>query len=280
MLHGKYCHFPNCTSALKTLLDFYFKDSKCGNRITCFLLINIDGLPLFRHSPGYNLYPILVSIYGISNRPLCAGIYCSMKSKNREMPSPSTMPPKFLDDLDYLFANPIIVKPRAYCMGNKGIYVCDAPARTSLKLITSHNGYVACEHCTVVGRFCNTSWHVCLLDCSCVLRTNESFQQQTDKQHHHGKSILCDFGVRMVFDFVLDYIHLSCLGTMKRLFLWWLDKRCNRCNVYFLNSVHILFTFLVVYHCLYMDFLTYILFYLNVNHNFAAKLRASKNKMC
>ena len=82
MLHGEYCHFSNWTSALKTLSNFYFKDSKCGNRITNFLLINTDGLPLCRHSPDCKLYPILVSIYGIGMRPLCAGIYCCMKSKN------------------------------------------------------------------------------------------------------------------------------------------------------------------------------------------------------
>ena len=90
--------------------------------------------------------------------------------------------------------------------------------------------------------------------------------------------MLCDFGVRMVSNFVLDYMHVSCLGTMKRLFMWWLGKRCNRCNIFFLNSVYILFTFLVVYDCPYTDFLTYILFYINVSHNFAAKLRASKTK--
>ena len=127
----------------KHCLIFILK-TNCGNRITYFLLINVDGLPLFRNSLDYKLYPILVSMsyFGFSMRLLCAGrpIYCSMKSKNRKMSPPSILLPKFLNDLDYLVANPIIVKPRAYCMGSKSIYVCDAPARTSLKLMTSHNG--------------------------------------------------------------------------------------------------------------------------------------------
>jgi len=227
MLHGEYCHFSNWTIALKSLLDFYFKDCK-SDKVTYFLLINIDGLPLFHHSPDHKLYPILVSIYGFNMRPLCAGIYCSNKSKDREMPPPSILLPKFLIDLDCLFTNPICAKTKTFILGSKGIYVCDAPSRSSLKLIKSHSGYSACERCTVVGKYCKTSRHVCLLDCSFVLRTNESFQLQTDKQHHHGKSILCDFGTRMVSDFVLDYMHQCCLGTMKQLFKWWLGKRCNR----------------------------------------------------
>ena len=227
MLCGEYCHFSNWTSALKTLLDFYFTRSAKNSAITYFLLVNVDGLPLFRHSSDYKLYPILVSIYGISMRPLCAGIYCSNKSENREMPPPIFLP-KFLDDINGLFANPIVINTRTFCLGNKGIYVCDAPARASLKQIKSHTGYSACERCTVIGSFCETSRHICFLDCSCSLRTNESFQLQTDKQHHRGKSILCDFGIKMVSNFVLDYMHLSCLGTMKRLFMWWLGKRCNK----------------------------------------------------
>ena len=228
MLDGEYCHFPNWINALKALLDFYFKDYESGSTINYYLLINIDGLPLFRHSPDFKLYPILISVYGINMRPLCAGLYCSNKSKNREMPTPSVLLPKFLNDMDCLFSNPIILKSKTFRMGNKGIYVCDAPARASLKLIKSHTGYSACERCTVVGKFCKVARHVCLLDCSCTLRTNETFQQQVDKRHHRGKSPLCDFGVGMVSNFVLDYMHLVCLGTMKRLFMWWLGKRCNR----------------------------------------------------
>ena len=109
MLSGEYCHFSNRTSALKTLLDFYFKRSAKDSTITYFLLVNVDGLPLFRHSSDYKSYHILVSIYGISMRSLCVGIYCCNKSENREIPPTFIFLPKFLDDINDLFAKSIVI---------------------------------------------------------------------------------------------------------------------------------------------------------------------------
>jgi len=87
MCNGEYRHFPNWMESLKSLLMFQF--NSCTGAVNYYLLINCDGLPLFRHSLDYKLYPMLVSLLGVSMRPLFAGIYCTEQSKQREMPHPA-----------------------------------------------------------------------------------------------------------------------------------------------------------------------------------------------
>ena len=53
------------------------------------------------------------------------------------------------------------------------------------------------------------------------LRTNESFVQQTDKNHHTGWSPLLDLNVDMINWFPPDYMHLVLLGVFKRLLEIW-----------------------------------------------------------
>ena len=52
------------------------------------------------------------------------------------------------------------------------------------------------------------------------LRTDEDFSAMVDQDHHHDRdnpSILNQLPVGMIQDFPLDYMHLLCLGVMKRL---------------------------------------------------------------
>jgi len=106
-------------------------------------------------------------------------------------------------------------------MANNGIYVCDAPARSSLKKIKLHTAYSCCEKCTVVGEYDSHSKHVCFLERNCKLRTDQDFYFQVDKNHHNGTSVLTTFGTNMVNSFPIEYMHHSCLGVTKRLLSWW-----------------------------------------------------------
>ena len=130
MLAGKYVYFPNWLSVLPNAL-IYFYGHLCN--VEFFLLINVDGLPLFGHSPNYKLYPILVSIYRCKMRPICVGVYCTEKSSNREMPPAEILLQDFLWDLIQLRSTGISCNNVNFRLGNNGIYVCDAPARSFLK---------------------------------------------------------------------------------------------------------------------------------------------------
>ena len=96
--------------------------------------------------------------------------------------------------------------------------ICDAPARSFLKGIKGHSGYHSCERCVQQGE-----WHSKLVftEMNACLRTNESFNQMTDDDHHHIVSPLTELNFGLVTQCPLDYMHLVCLGVVrKNVFLW------------------------------------------------------------
>ena len=216
---GMYIHFKNWLTTLREILLYHY--GHMSGSVTYYLIVNIDGLPLFKHSPDYKLYPILTTVHNVSMRPICVGIYSSEKSSNREMLAPDDFLKEFLEDINGLLGNPIWVNDLKLKLGNAGIYVCDAPVRSSIKSIISHSGYSSCERCFVKGKYDFNSKHISLLKTNCKLRSDHDFVRQTDRSHHKGTSVLVPMGVNMVSDFVLDCMHLCFLGTTRRLLLWW-----------------------------------------------------------
>lgn len=135
MCGGHYVHFPNWISGLKKVIkESGLPQNKSDSKID--LLINNDGLPLFRHSPDYNLHPILITVHGIQSRPVCARIYCSGKCLRREMPPPDKFLSYFLKDIFEIYENSIIVNGSKFSLNSYGIFVCDAPARSSVLNLT------------------------------------------------------------------------------------------------------------------------------------------------
>ncbi|TKS71949.1 hypothetical protein D9C73_006022 [Collichthys lucidus] len=59
-------------------------------------------------------------------------------------------------------------------------------------------------------------------DLKAPLRTDEQFADMIDEEHHHGVSPLQELGVGMVSSFVLDYMHLVCLGNVRKLVSLWI----------------------------------------------------------
>ena len=211
MGHGEYVHF-NWIVALKEYIKKFHK-----NKGTINLLANIDGLPLFANTRKYTAYPILVKIMSTeSNEPkkvFCCGIYCSNSTTKTGMPEPNTLLNQFFKDLDELqnFTlddHTYTVKLRTFC--------CDAPVRASLKNIVSHGGYNACERCEQHGKYHGA---VVLLKTESKLRSDNSFINREDPAHHKGVSFLEQFNFPMVTGFVIDYMHASCIGTMKRILM-------------------------------------------------------------
>ena len=110
-------------------------------------------------------------------------------------------------------------------------FVCDTPARAFVKSIIGHGGYYACERCTIEGvRFeeteeegavVMTNLHRCVYpEVNCEERTDISFRNRDQQEHHHGISPITRITppINMIFVFILDFMHLCCLGVMKRLY--------------------------------------------------------------
>ena len=101
-------------------------------------------------------------------------------------------------------------------------FVCDAPARAFLKSVKSFTGYHGCERCTQAGKYhCG---RMTFPDSNSSLRTDDDFVRMTDEEHHlnSAPSPLVELSLGMVSGFILDYMHLVCLGVVRRLLLLWL----------------------------------------------------------
>lgn len=95
-------------------------------------------------------------------------------------------------------------------------FICDRPARAFLKCIKGPTGYFACERCTVKGYRQSNRLLYQVEDN--VNRSDDSFRSQEQPEHHHSVSPLIRIqpSVNMINEFVLDFMHLGCLGVMKK----------------------------------------------------------------
>ena len=103
-------------------------------------------------------------------------------------------------------------------------FVCDAPARALLKGIVQHTGYYSCERCTQRGMQKHKRTVFDDLEENVTLRNNDmfcnhsySFPDTSGKQHQHSYSCLLPLPINFTQDFVLDYMHLVCLGVVHRI---------------------------------------------------------------
>lgn len=213
---GNYIHF-GLAMQLKRLIS---NIPPSNNIKDLKLLLNIDGLPLFKSSAG-QVYPILIAIMNVpqlKNIVFPVGIYYGMQKPNDifDFLNP------FINELVDLMTNGLIIEP-----GNKisvkliGV-CCDAPAKKDLLGIKGHGGFNSCTKCTVHGR--TIERRRTFTDLDCPMRTNDDFINWVDVNFRQSDTPL----VRIPdFDFVksiiLDFMHLVCLGVMKTMFLIW----CN-----------------------------------------------------
>ncbi|KAE8739417.1 hypothetical protein FOCC_FOCC015085, partial [Frankliniella occidentalis] len=64
-----------------------------------------------------------------------------------------------------------------------------------------------------------------------TLRTDESLRLQENKDHHTGDCPLVALPINMVDCFVVDYMHQCCLGTQKRLLLFYFGKAAKKSRI-------------------------------------------------
>ena len=179
------------------------------------LHINIDGIPLFKSSK-ISLWPILGYISEFKSEPFPIVVYCSDKK-----PDPIKNYVKdFIEEQLVLQQAGFLYEGVLYKIKLDAV-ICDAPAGALVKCITTHNGYRCCERCVQRGEWCQK---VILPTLDAPLRTDINFYEQKDKKHHcKDISPFVELGFGMVTCFPLDYMHLICLGVMRRLLHCWLN---------------------------------------------------------
>lgn len=99
--------------------------------------------------------------------------------------------------------------------------IWDAQARSFLKCIKSHNRLHGCERCVAVAQMIKVRV-VYLTKGPTEERRDEVFNRVRYPDHQKQISPLVRAGILCVKHFPLDYMHIVCLGAMKRLltYLW------------------------------------------------------------
>ena len=208
---GQYVYFGIESGVSKVLVQ---NPTYRAANTTIELKVNIDGIPLYKSSPA-QFWPILVSIDTFE--PFLVALYYGKKKPS----SLNEYLKDFIEEYRILQENGIVLGTHTFNVKLKA-FICDAPARAFLKCIKGHTGYYACERCTIKGYHKNGRVVLCSRDAH-PQRTEEDFDELKYIDHQNSRSPLSDCGILCIKDFALDYMHLVCLGVVKRL-LWFLRK--------------------------------------------------------
>ncbi|KAG8238408.1 hypothetical protein J437_LFUL011595 [Ladona fulva] len=214
---GSYCHI----GIEKGLTQLINVNPSLIETDTIRLQCSFDGLQLTK-STNSQLWPILMCLTDFpSIPPFVVGIYHG----NEKPTSCSEYLAIYVEEMrklktDGLQHNGMVISVIVTC------YVCDAPARAFVAQIKSHTGYFGCGKCTIQGEYINN--RVTFGEVDAALRTNESFSLMVDEDHHVGRSPLLEIPeTQMVSRFAYEYMHLVCLGVMRKLLLAWMKGSLN-----------------------------------------------------
>ena len=212
---GSYYHF----GVAYGIMSKFASDPKLrGGNNKLFLQINVDGLPLFKSS-NTQFWPILGLLQG-SSEPFIIGLFTG----NSKPKDPEEFLNDFVTEMIQLKLNDLTFDGRVYTV-NILNFVCDAPARAYLKQVKGHSGYSGCEKCNQRGTY---DKKMLFPETDAPHRTDKSFDDTVDGDHHIGPNPLRKLELGMVSQFPLDYMHLVCLGVMRRLLMLWLKGPLKR----------------------------------------------------
>ncbi|XP_075534449.1 uncharacterized protein LOC142568328 isoform X1 [Dermacentor variabilis] len=206
---GQYCHFgltEGLQEALKNVLPV---------PDPLILHVNVDGLPLTK-STRDQFWPILCRAANCeSSKPFPIGIYYG-QSKALQ---PNTFLQQFVFDLKIALHHGVTVGSQLIHV-ELGAIICDAPAKAYILGIKGHSGYFSCPKCTTEGN--HKHGRMCFPELDAPLRTDASFRNVDQEDHHIMDTILKDLPIDLIRQVPLDYMHLTCLGVVRKLLLLWI----------------------------------------------------------
>lgn len=228
---GKYAHFGLKKHVLTRLnngllahkeTDFTnMMLEKYGNN---FITISVgtDGIPITR-STNKQFWPILgILDQSVNKEPFVIGLYYGSTK-----PSNTDFLLDFINECEGLERNGIHFRECNYIVRISKI-LADAPARSFIKSIKNHNSYYSCERCTQEGVWSGRVVYPYNINSP---RTDESFRAKRDIEHHSKSgtilqdSIFSRLQVGLISQIPLDYLHLVCLGVVRKLFRQWVKGK-------------------------------------------------------
>lgn len=209
MSPGSYVHI-----GLENGLQHYFEKFNVNEHELREIVLdfNIDGLPLSKSSSNCFWLILCRIVNGKKPFVFVVGIYNGYNKPNSFE--------EFLDP----FVNELIGLNYEYTFNNKTIklkiraFVCDAPARASITGTKGHNAYYGCGKCTIEGEYIDN--RVAFIG-SGIPRTNDSFRQHLDEDHHNFTTPLEKLNIDMIKAFPHDYLHVVLLGVVRKMLRMW-----------------------------------------------------------
>ena len=210
---GEYFHF-GIAESLKLILGSV--SDSVFNQFDGVLdiIVNTDGLPCFK-SVNTHFWPILGTLFafGKSSKPFTIGVFYGVE-KDRNV---QDFLSDFVMDYNSCRTKGFDFKNRTFKV-NIYAFVCDAPARAFVKNVLNFASRFPCERCKVGSE---NNWQNRFLRDVAEPRTDANILK-LDESHNKGPSPLSACGIKLVSQFVLDYMHLVLLGVVKRLITMWI----------------------------------------------------------
>ena len=207
---GNYFHFGILTQLLKVLSVI----DENSIPVEILLKISVDGIPMSKSGKS-QLWPLTGLISNLEfQRVFLIGLWQgeSKPSNVNEFLREFIEEAKKLSDEGFTFRGKRI---RFQIV----LYICDAPARSFLKCIKSHTGFFGCPYCIQEGEY---HGRTVFLETDSRLRTDFSFRQRVQEEHHLGDPDLEKLNCDMVLDFPNFPQHLIDLGVARKMMIKWI----------------------------------------------------------
>lgn len=212
---GEYIHFDVEKKIVENLSNTSLKS------VTELELdFNTDGCNLDKSSTVH-IWPIQCRIVNLQHtKPIVVGIYKGTHKPN----DPNAFFQKFVADINSIMCNGGITFNDFKIPIRLRCFIADAPARAFILNHRSHVSTQPCSKCKVCGTY--TEGRLVFRGINHSLRTDEEYIRCLDEDHHkEGRSPLSLIPIGMVSQVPFHYMHLVCLGVMKKLLSAWVHGK-------------------------------------------------------
>lgn len=197
-----------------------------SNLSTIQIAIGIDGLPLSKSSNS-QFWPILA--YIVNDPSLKKTVFPIGLYHGNKKPSNSN---EFL--FDFVEEMKSILSANGVFLNKKKVNVsihyicCDAPAKSFILKVKGHTGFFSCTRCTIEGEHVNRRTCFPYSQSKSTEKTHLDYINASDEDYHTNCDNISNLSelenLDLVKSFPLDYMHLVCLGVMKKLLMLWVQK--------------------------------------------------------
>lgn len=225
---GSYCHFGIASGLMEVLPLEINQLEDLKKKKTIRLKVSTDGLPL-SDSSNSQLWPIMGCIAD-SSRVFVIGVYHGHSKPNDS----NDFLHDFVVEITELIENGFMFDHTLYKVILHCI-ICDAPAKSFITKTKGHTGYNSCTKCCqngeyLIGRICFPNVK------NNTLRTDDGFINQKYLDYHYGIPLINKIpNFKPISHIPLEYMHMVCIGVMKKVMNLWLNGK-TASNVVRLSS--------------------------------------------